>query len=384
MTLIRKTLLISYTLPPSPTGSATVIANLCRQFSKNEIVITGAKNYGSNTIFDWIDSPTVKYTSWRTKPFRGAGLIRFICLPLTFLLTVYYYYKYRCGNIIAIYPNNEFFILGWLVSKVTNAKFYPYLHNTFADNIARTSWRMFIFNHIELLIFKGSKVVLLISDGLKLFYQNKYKDRFIYLSIKHTINEKNHPLPKKLFVEGKRIKYLFVGSINESNSDAALRLIRCIYAIDGSEVLIRSGTHEKHLRSAGLYDCCTIIPELSRIQLMELLCSVDVLLLPHGFHGKLSSVEYETIFPTKTVEYLFAGRPILAHCSESCFLFSFLLNYNCAFVITSTEADVIIGKINEFNANKGIQTTLVQNARLAGMEFDAYSVACILKAALQA
>lgn len=378
MNKLKKTLLISYTLPPSPTGSATVIANLCRQFSGDELVVTGAKNLGIKTAFDWPNPPLIKYTSWRTRPFKGAGLVRLLMMPLTLGLTIYYYNKYKCKNIIAIYPNNDFFIMGWLASILTGSCFYPYLHNTFANGKERKGFKKIFFEFIEKLIFKKAKKILLISDGLELFYSNKYNKIYSYTVIKHTINEINDVKFKEI-ANKKKYTYLMVGSINESNRDAAVRLIKSIQTIENSKVLIRSGTHQLHLQSAGLYDSCTIIPQLSRGELFELLNSVDALLLPHGFHGSISSAEYLTIFPTKTIEYLLSGRPIIAHCPDNCFLYSFLKKYNCAFIISKSETKAIIEKIHEFEENIELHKKIVSNAIKAAEEFDAIKVSNTLK-----
>ena len=375
---MRKTLLISYTLPPSPTGSATVIANLCRQFSIDELVVTGAKNRGIDTVFDWTNSPMIKYTSWKTLPFKGAGLVRLLMMPLTLLLTIYYYYKYKCKNIIAIYPNNDFFIMGWLAAVITGSNFYPYLHNTFANSKERTGVIKMIFEFIEKIIFYRATKILLISDGLEIFYSTKYKESFSYTVIKHTINEKTDVKFNDIGSK-KNSKYLMVGSINESNRDAAIRLIKALRTIENSEILIRSGTHQMHLQSAGLYDMCTIIPELSRVQLFDLLNSVDALLLPHGFRGSMSSAEYLTIFPTKTIEYLLSGRPIIAHCPDNCFLYSFLTKNKCAFVISEVESDILIKKIIDFKKDIALQKNIVSNAVKIAKEFDAIMVSDTLK-----
>ncbi len=378
----NKTLLISYTLPPSPTGSATVIGNLLRQFTGDEIVIAGAKNHGIQTCFDWENSPKIKYVAWRTRPFRGAGIIRLLLMPITFFLSLFYYKKFDCKNVIAIYPNNEFFIMGWLVAKITRANFFPYLHNTFADGKKRPRLSKKIFDTIEKNIFLHSKKILLLSDGLAAFYKEKYGDHFSYEVIRHTYNEKIDTQFEAIpYTE--IAKYAMVGSINESNRDASIRLIHSIHSIHNSQVLLRSGTHQMHLKSAGLYDTCKIIPELPRSQLFELLNSAEALLLPHGFQGGMSSVEYKTIFPTKTIEYLLSGRPIIAHCPEDCFLSAFLKKYNCALIISDKDTNTIIGKLKQFRGNTALHREMVINAKKAAEEFEALKVSNILKEALR-
>ena len=65
------------------------------------------------------------------------------------------------------------------------------------------------------------------------------------------------------------------------------------------------------------------VAKVPRPELLRRLSEADILFLLHGFTGSFSPEEYQTIFPTKTIEYLISGRPILAHTSPGCFLTRF-------------------------------------------------------------
>ena len=62
---------------------------------------------------------------------------------------------------------------------------------------------------------------------------------------------------------------------------------------------------------------------ISRDEVLARLGQADVLFLPHGLTGSWAAEEYRTIFPTKTIEYLISGRPILAHTPPDRFLTRF-------------------------------------------------------------
>ena len=61
------------------------------------------------------------------------------------------------------------------------------------------------------------------------------------------------------------------------------------------------------------------------------LALADVLLLPHGFSDpNFAAEEVLTIFPTKAIDYLASGRPMLAHSPPDSYLTRFLLENDCA------------------------------------------------------
>jgi glycosyltransferase involved in cell wall biosynthesis len=268
-----------------------------------------------------------------------------------------------------------------LVAKITGSSFYPYMHNLFADGKERKGISKTFFDVTEKLIFNKAKEVLLLSDGLKTYYCKKYGNAFNYKIIRHSFNEKIDKEYRYIHDKGK-IKYVMVGSINESNRDATVRLINTIHKIDNTELVLRSGTPQNLLYKTGLLNLCTIMPELNRAQLFDMLNSAHALLLPHGFSGKISSAEYQTIFPTKTIEYLLSGRPIIAHCSKNSFLYDFLNEYNCAYIITETDIETVTRKIMEFRSDYELQKKLVNNALIAAKIFDANVVSQALREAL--
>jgi hypothetical protein len=55
----------------------------------------------------------------------------------------------------------------------------------------------------------------------------------------------------------------------------------------------------------------------------------------------IAEVELETIFPTKTIEYLASGRPILVHCPGHYFLAKFFLEQQCGLVVTERSEEAL-------------------------------------------
>jgi glycosyltransferase involved in cell wall biosynthesis len=93
----------------------------------------------------------------------------------------------------------------------------------------------------------------------------------------------------------------------------------------------------------------------------------------------LSDAEYQTIFPTKTIEYLICGRPILAHTPPNCFLTRFLQQWDCALIVEEPTVDAVVAAIARLRSDKALRDRLVGNALKAAEQFQAEHVAAHLR-----
>ena len=109
----------------------------------------------------------------------------------------------------------------------------------------------------------------------------------------------------------------------------------------------------------------TSVQCVSRPELLRGLGQADILLLPHGFSGSLSQVEYSTIFPTKTIEYLISGRPILAHTPPGAYLTRFLKQHDCALVVETPDPAALAVAIRRLRTDGSLRSRLVRNALAA-------------------
>ena len=79
--------------------------------------------------------------------------------------------------------------------------------------------------------------------------------------------------------------------------------------------------------------------------------------------GRLSDAEYRSVFPTKTIQYLLSGSPILALLPYNCFLQDFLSKNQCAFCITSKNEQEIFSILNHVKNNSNEIQRITNNAR---------------------
>ena len=102
----------------------------------------------------------------------------------------------------------------------------------------------------------------------------------------------------------------------------------------------------------------------------------SIVLLPHSFvYPARAKDDFLTIFPTKTIEYLISGRPILAHTPADCFLTHFLRENDCALVVEQPDVDALTAAIERLRSDASLRRRLVSNALKAAAQFQACRVA---------
>ena len=174
-----------------------------------------------------------------------------------------------------------------------------------------------------------------------------------------------------------------IGNFNQSNVDATRRLIRAIKHHPKYELTIYTPVPKWLLAQRGLdveaFEYREAIPPE---HIHNELQKYDLAVLTHGFTGGYGDIEYQTIFPTRTIPLLLGGKPILAHSPPGSFLNEFLSQNQCAELVDSIEArDILIG-LNKISSSHSYQEFLVRKAHEASTRFYGPNVAKQLRKTL--
>ncbi len=167
----------------------------------------------------------------------------------------------------------------------------------------------------------------------------------------------------------------FLGSINESNLEALGRIRELVRMSPDLVLNIYSNAKPWYLDKVGLSGERVTACSPSDEELLSKLQTNDVLILPHGFEGGAARIEYETIFPTRTIPYLLSLRPILAHSPSHSFLNHWLREHDCAEIVDVKDVSVLRAKLDWLRQKPGRREQLIKNALVAVREFDAARVA---------
>ena len=376
----ERILLLSWTIPPETSGSAVVVGNLAKQFSRAEMVVAGERAWGRPAVawrHEWAQ-PAYVTAGW-PPGLRGGRWWRWLQFPLLVARCLYLVRKHRCTSVVVVFPSEAFLLAGYLTARWTGARLVPYFHNTYVEN--RTGLSLRFARWLQRRVFASAAHVFVISEGMVDLYRERYPG-LACSALPHSFNE-DLPVFTPPPGPGTPLHFVISGTVNESCREAVVRVCAAIAQVPDAALTILSGTSEAHLRQAGILRDGVRRATVSRDEVIARLGQADIVVLAHGFHGGLSADEYRTIFPTKTVEYLICGRPILAHAPAGCDLTRFLLEHDCALVVTDPSTQALLDAIARLRSDATLRSRLVRNALEAARAFRAPRVAAILRTTLQ-
>ena len=373
-----KILLLSWRVPPDLTGASIVVMNLAQQFTRDKMIVAGEKPFGK-TAFRWRPEwPEIVYVQsmWPVTN-RGLRWWRMIQFPRLVWNCLRLVRRHKVGTMVVVLPSAQFLFAGYLVARWTGCRFYPYFHNTYYE--CRQGLERRFAAWLQKRVFASAEHVFVMSEGMSELYQERYPG-VAQTPLLHTFNE---ALPAaEMRPLGSPLRFAFAGNVNQSCEDAMVRLAGAVLECPGARLSIISGTPRRHLENLGLLGERTSHETVPRDAMLRRLAEADVVLLPHGLTGPDSREEYLTIFPTKTIECLICGRPILAHCTAGSFLARFLRENDCALVVDEPDVAALREAITKLRTDADLRLRLVRNALKTAERFQASRVAEELRARL--
>ena len=107
---------------------------------------------------------------------------------------------------------------------------------------------------------------------------------------------------------------------------------------------------------------------------MRLQKEADLLYLPLAFETPWQD-EIRTVFPTKAVEYMVSGTPILLHGPADSFTVKDAREHGWALVVDTKDPEALWDGIRRLLADRPLREKLVENARAAAVRRDARKIA---------
>jgi glycosyltransferase involved in cell wall biosynthesis len=374
-----KILFLSWSVPPDTSGSAIIALNLAQQFTREEMVVAGERPSGKPAVQWKSHWPELIYVQsvW---PITGRGLRwwRLMQFPLLLWRCLRIIRRHRVDRIVAVYPKTLFLFAGYLAARLTGCRLFAYLHNTY-DGLSGADLRISAWVHD--LVFRRAEHVFVMSRGMSELFQRRFP------AVKQTplVHSFNEPIPE--FQEpppvGSPLRLVFCGNL-ATCADAAGRLVEAIAHTPDASLSVLSGDAPARLRALGLLRPGTSCEAVSRDAVLGRLRQADIVLLPHNFtYPPSAKDDFLTIFPTKTIEYLISGRPILAHAPAGCFLTRFLQENDCAMVVDRPELNALTAAIERLRSDAALRCRLVRAALRTAEQFQAGNVAAEFRSRLE-
>jgi len=367
----NKILIISWGVFPDQNGSSVIIHNLAR-ILKDKIVVVGEL---PDTVMEWdeIDYPLFHIDSNVLNTKVGLRYHKWLSFFKSFRKLNSIIREYKCIKIIAIFPDEYYLSLGYVLAKYNGIELYPWLHNTYIEN--RSGIFKLYAKLLQPRIFKYATKIFCISDGLTEYYKSKYRG-LVFNTLRHAFQFNNKEANFINKDSKGLVKFAYSGSLNESCREASIRICKVISQKENCKLVVFGKRNVDCLIESGiLSDSIQCYDFLEKDVFEQKLRICDFMILAHGFKGKLSDVEYDTIFPTRTVPLLNSGKPIIVHAHSSSFLTTWMRSNKCGYLICTEDTDEISKSIDRLIFNFDLQSLLIDNAKICSLLFDAKIIA---------
>ncbi len=238
--------------------------------------------------------------------------------------------------IVGLYPTLNSLHIATEVAKRTGAAYFPYLHDTVAEGLSHSPLAAFA-QRVQDEMFKAARLVITMSEGMTDYYRKAYS-----LESEPLV----HSYPEKLTNQPNYERAdtaLWGGEVYHINDRAFSRVQSALLARD-TEMLVTSLSPLRIKNERNVTQ--TFYP--SRQDYIDAVKQQGILVLAINWpdESEVHEAELSTIFPTKTVEYLATGSPILAHCPEHYFLAKFIRQNKCGVVVTERNEDALVEAID--------------------------------------
>lgn len=337
---IPKTLMVTWSFPPVLLGSSQIAAGLARQFSFDEMVIA-AEGWPGLDRNRWDDKGKSKpevYFIHEQWPWKLKRTVRLFLIPIVLWRLNRVFKQSRAKQILAMFPCEYYLFLSWLISRWYGVPLYSYFHNTYLEN--RRGIKKIFAKWFEPKVFRDSKVVFVMSEGMeKILSQSNPGVRF--LPLVHTFDQLPTPPPKIPLIDSS-FRLAFMGSLNSSNEDSFSRITSVLNHFPECSFTTYSENAASYFTSQRIQRQSINHTKVAFDEVVDAMRKHDLLFLPHGFHGGLNEIEYQTIFPTRTIPYLLSGIPIVAHSPPNAFLTQWLRKHDCAEVVDVPDERALI------------------------------------------
>ncbi|MGD1046147.1 MAG: hypothetical protein ABR936_12640 [Bacteroidota bacterium] len=370
---MKKILIISDWGPPMLDGPSIILGNLLREFKPDELVLYKRKINEHLQIYNkkGNEVSAKMYSVFVPSPHSNkyAGFVRRIMrfiesamIPITVLKGVWINIIERPTYIMVTSdpPHCHFLIAGYLISILSRKKLFLYLLDPL-EEFGSSGFQKRLFKFFMPLIFHYASEVIVMNELLAEFYKQKYgvQCKILY----HSIDNRNVVVAKEeKAVNNDIYTILFSGNISRFQIDSLLNLKDAIQLIPHKiRLLLFSPTNEIAIRESGFRGDHISIAHYDHDLLMNELKKADILFLPLSFKQS-DSIIVKAAFPSKTMDYLAAQRPILIHAPEDCFIVKYAKERMFAEVVTENNIVPLAEAIELLLFNKEKQQELIENS----------------------
>ena len=368
-------LIIPRSVPVESGGTAIVVNRLLDNFQEDEFILLARSPYQKVKI-----DKQIKYTHYPipTTYIRGQRFWRSVSIFFGLFMGIYVVLKHRPKYIIGVYPNESSLVLSYLLSVVTGKKLLTYYCDLYHEN-RKSAWGKWLSGLIQRNVFRRSEKILVVNAGMQKYYQERYGiDSLLIPTPINAAVRPNGAVPS--FNKNKPFVIGYSGSINKDRIDPFQVFMKAAAKIQGYDIQFKLlGPHDKALLQSWDMEYPNTVTKFCRSfdELMKELKECHLLYLPLTFRTDGNAVDQlATCFGIKAYEYILSSKPILVHCPGNYFTYTFFADHDAAFLIDSTDIEVVKEKLLKVLDSYNDQAQhIVKQASIQGKQFEGHAVA---------
>ena len=361
----QKAAILSHILPPSPSGQATVLYRLLSTWSAHRYCLISRENY-DDIRNDSAATEKLPARYYHLKPVLQLPILTVFKLcrlgaVVSILWEIYgrarqvkkVIQKENCELLIGCTGDLYDLPAGCLAARWARIPFLSYIFDDYTYQW--TGLYLTIARHLEPVILKRSRVVIVTNEHMKKEYVRRY-------GLRSAIIHNPCPLPdladldraEKVFnTEG--INIVYTGAVYHAHYDAFHNLIAAIERLGRADIKLHLYTAQPEWelkRNSISGNMVVYHPHMNNSEVPRVLRQAHLLFLPLAFDSPIPEV-IKTSAPGKTGEYLSVGKPILVHAPLDTFVSWYFTTNYCGVVVDKNDSRLLSEEINRIICNEG-------------------------------
>lgn len=249
----------------------------------------------------------------------------------------------RIDRVLSVYPHRYSLLVGWLIARSVKKPLIVYMHDLFAETlIARNKPKRAFWEWVDRLVMRNASLVIVPTREFAEHYQARgVKQTWV---LPHCIENCGSGIPLPSHEDGLRLTY--AGSIYQAHEDSIARLLQGVESLHDASLTFLS---QPHPMLAG-----QDVQWLDRTEALKKLADSHVMVVALG-HDTPYPQEVQGCFPSKIVDYLALGRPILAVVPPGCFVDRFVTESGCGISVSSRDPVDVCAAIKAFREPRRFQ-----------------------------
>lgn len=264
---------------------------------------------------------------WAIRARRGWSALRAIARGVAAVR------RERCGAVVATPDRVEDLPIAFVVSRFSQARFYPYLFDDYATKWTSPRERDFA-RLVEPFLLKRAAGVIVPNDGLGVELRRRHGVQSTVVRNPCEASAYEHEPSEEPDYSRRPAAIVFTGAVYHAHYNAVQNLLEAIRLLgqEAAELHLYTASEPALLAEHGLSGPIVFHPHAPSAAMPRIQQGAHILFLPLAFDSPYHEV-VRTSGPAKMAEYLAARRPILVHAPADSFPSIYFRRHGCGVVV---------------------------------------------------